>query len=433
MTEDIDRPAERPAPWHRAIRGNVLMMGLVSLFNDAASEMVYPLLPVFLTGLPGVGAAGAALYVGLMDGIGEATASLLKIASGRVSDALGKRKALAVIGYGLAVACRPLNALAQGGWHVIGLRFADRIGKGVRTAPRDALISDSVGSEARGLAFSFHRAMDHAGAVLGPLAALGILYLFLGYGLWRDTGAAATAAEMTALRWLFAIALVPSLAALAALVTKVREVRPAAARTQSDGEPPAPPAGLPLRFYLFVGTVTIFALGNSSDLFLLLYAKTKFGLDLLSIVGLWVALHAAKVVFSVPGGMLSDRFGRRIVIVAGWIVYALVYLGMARAAAAWQIWALMAAYGLFYGLTEGAEKALVADFVPSGSRGTAYGLYHGAVGLAALPASLLFGAVWTALGPAKGPAVAFGIGAGLAGLAAVLLIVLLSAGARRKA
>jgi len=425
-----------------AIRGNVLMMGLVSLFTDFSSEMIYPLLPIFVSGLaaaagvPAEAVAGwVAIYVGVMEGVAETTASLLKLVSGRVSDALGKRKALAVLGYGISTAVRPLMAIASVGWHLVFLRFGDRVGKGIRTSPRDALISDSVDKASRGLAFSFHRAMDHTGAILGPLVSMGVLYAFLGYGLWKGHPDTATPAEMHALRWLFAIALIPGIAAMVSLVGKVREIAPSRGATAGlssrarSGEPTVAQEKkgalreLPGRFHAFVGIVTLFALGNSSDLFLLLYGQTMFGFGMVQIIGIWIALHLSKVVFSFPGGMLSDRYGRRPMILIGWAVYALVYLGMACVQTPAQFWALMVAFGIFYGMTEGAEKALVADFVPSEYRGTAYGLYHGAVGLAALPASLVFGLFWKELGAP----VAFGIGAGLAGIAAVLLALLLSA------
>jgi MFS family permease len=398
--------------WRAALRGNVLAVGVVSFFTDCSSEMIYPLLPAFVTGLVPLGSA--AVWVGLMEGVAESTASLLKLVSGRVSDALGRRKALVVVGYGLSTVCRPMMAAAGAAWHVVGFRFADRIGKGIRTSPRDAIVSDSVDPAHRGLAFSFHRAMDHAGAVLGPVIASMILWKFLGRAMWGG-GTRIEAGEMHALRLLFAIALVPGLFAMAWLLVGVREVAPA----------PAGPAraaggwrGLPPRLHGFVAVVTVFALGNSSDLFLLLYGQTRFGLGMGAAMALWVALHLSKIAFSFPGGILSDRLGRRGVIVAGWAVYALVYLGMARAATAWQYGALFVAYGFYYGMTEGAEKALVADFVPSERRGTAYGLYHGAVGLAALPASVLFGWIWKSAGA---PA-AFEFGAALAGLAAVLMV-----------
>ncbi len=409
-------------PWLQALRGNVLALGIVSFFTDASSEMIYPLLPVFFTGL--VPAGSAALYLGLMEGVAESTASLFKIVAGAWSDRLGKRKILAVIGYGISTICRPAMALAGAGWHPVLLRFGDRIGKGVRTAPRDALISDSIAPENRALAFSFHRAMDHAGAVVGPLAAIAILHLFLGYGLWRGNAPAATPEEMTALRWVFAGALVPGLAALAFLVLGVREKAPSAGAAPDAVALPAGAARprLPRRFYAYLGTVALFTLGNSSDLFLVLYGKTAFELGLFGVIGLWIVLHLAKIAFSLPGGLLADRLGRRFAIVAGWCVYVGVYLGMATGPAQPLFWILIVVYGAYYGLTEGAEKALVADFVPSAHRGRAFGLYHGAVGLAALPASLLFGVFWKT----RGPQGAFTIGAALAAAATILLFVLLS-------
>ncbi|NLX59194.1 MAG: MFS transporter [Phycisphaerae bacterium] len=424
MSEPSDSPQPAARSWREAVRGNVLAMGLVSLLTDAGSEMVNPLLPIFITGLVPVG--WAAVYVGLMEGVAETTASLLKIFSGRISDRLGKRKALVVLGYGLSSLCRPLTGLAGAGWHVLGLKFADRIGKGIRTSPRDALIGDSVGPRHRGLAFSFHRIMDHIGAIIGPVVAVAILYAMLGSVLWRGHGEQATGDEMHAMRWLFAVSLIPGILAMAALVLKVRETAPRAAPSSPGAD--SRRAGLPGRFYAFVAIATLFALGNSSDYFLLYYARASFGFSILEVMALWMVLHFSKVVFSIPGGVVSDRIGRRPVIVAGWLVYAAVYLGLSRADTAWHLWALVAAYGFYYGMTEGVEKALVADFVPSRFRGTAYGIYHGAVGIAALPASLVFGLLWKyceQMQPGLGPMVAFSVGAALAGLAAVLLTILL--------
>ncbi len=419
VTEPRGNGKRSASPSRRAaLRGNVLAVGLVSFFTDFSSEMIYPLLPAYFTGL--VPAAAAAVWVGIMEGIAESTASLLKLASGRLSDALGKRKVLVGLGYGLSTACRPLMAAAGSAWQVVTLRFADRVGKGIRTAPRDALIGDSVDPANRGLAFSFQRAMDHCGAVLGPLVAALFLNAFLGRVIWHESGGIVVPGQMHALRWLFAIALVPGLLAMAFVVGGVREIAPA--RTEVARGREGTWRALPTRFFLFVGIVTLFALGNSSDLFLLLYGQTRFGVGLGGVMGLWILLHLSKIAFSLPGGLLSDRFGRRGVILAGWAVYALVYLGMARVSSVWQFCSLVVAYGFFYGMTEGAEKALVADFVPSEQRGTAYGIYHGAIGLAALPASVVFGWVYGTFGSG----VAFGIGAGLAGAAAALLALLLS-------
>ncbi len=435
-----DAAPAKPAgsTWRNTIRGNVLMMGVVSLLTDFSSEMMNPLLPVFIAGVVPLGQA--AVYLGLMEGLAETTASLLKLFSGRLSDALGKRKGLVVVGYGISTLLRPAMALAGAGWQIVALKFGDRVGKGIRTAPRDDLIGDSVGKESRGLAFSFHRAMDHTGAVIGSLAAAVILLAFLpGHELW--TGSAENKPgpdEMTALRWLFGIALIPGILAMAALIGKVREIAPKAP-SQTPGHAVTKLSTwrqLPRRFYVFVGLVCIFALGNSSDLFLLLYARDKFQLGLLWLIGLWVALHLSKIVFSFPGGIISDKIGRRPLILVGWAMYALVYLGMAQVAQQWQFWALFLAYGFYYGMTEGVEKALVADFVPSETRATAYGIYHGAIGIAALPGNLLFGVLWLELDklrPGLGPQVAFSVGAGLAGMAALGLLLLLSTAKRQPA
>ncbi|MCX7048452.1 MAG: MFS transporter [Candidatus Sumerlaeota bacterium] len=417
------------------------------MFTDASSEMIYPLLPIFITGLVPT-AAAAAVYLGLMEGVAESTASLLKIVSGRISDSLGARKILVVAGYGFSTVCRPLMGLATAGWHVVGLRFLDRVGKGIRTSPRDALISDSVDPAGRGLAFSFHRAMDHLGAVIGPLVSILILWYLLGRVFWASSAETASPVEMHALRILFWISLIPGLAAMAALVWKVREIKPQRAAApdaqtgaKADSAKSAKPdtsgakpdaavnkAPLPKKFYYFVSIVTLFTLGNSSDLFLVFYGKTLFNLGLFEVILLWVGLHIFKIIFSLPGGALSDRLGRRPMIVAGWAVYTVVYLGMAFVSAQWAFWALFFIYGAYYGFSEGAEKALVADYVPSANRGRAYGIYHGAIGLAALPASLMFGLFWQALGPH----LAFGIGAALAGVATALLMVLLATGGGKK-
>lgn len=424
--------AEEPSgrsSWRGAIRGNVLAMGMVSLFTDFSSEMINPILPIFFAAL--VGGPKAAFWVGLSEGIAETTAALLKIFSGRLSDRLGKRKALVIVGYGISSVLRPLLSLAAVPWHVVGLKCGDRVGKGIRTSPRDALIGDSVGPNHRGLAFGFHRAMDHTGAVLGPLAVIGILY-FLGCDRWLSPGGEAVVLpeETRAMRILFAAALIPGIVAMLVLIFKVRDIAPAKPERTAGSNSPSARGRLPRRFYAFTGIVTLFALGNSSDMFLLLYAWKLFNFGLIPLIVLWIVLHVSKIVFSIPGGLLSDRLGRRPVIVAGWVVYALVYLGMACVGEGnlWLFWALFVAYGFYYGMTEGAEKALVTDFVPSERRGTAFGVYHGAVGLAALPASLLFGVFWLVVGPK----VAFGIGASLAALSAVLLIVLLSVTRRSK-
>jgi MFS family permease len=420
----MSRVDHRAGRWRRAIRGNVFALGVVSLLTDVSSEMIYPLLPVFFTGL--VSPAAAAIYIGLMDGIAESTSSLLKIYSGRLSDKIGSRKPLALAGYAVSTVARPLMAVASAGWNVVVLRFFDRIGKGVRTSPRDALISESIDDDVRGIAFSFHRLMDHVGAVGGPILATVFLYFLLGHHLlWSKASGIANPNEMHALRWLFAVALIPGIAATFVLWRWAHDVpRKASPKTMPGETPPVDKQRLPRRFHIFLVAVILFTLGNSSDLFLIFYAQTHYGLGLGWVLALWVILHISKIVFSLPGGRFSDWAGRRPAIIIGWTIYVGVYVAMPFASQFWVTILLFATYGAYYGMTEGAERALVADFVPSAVRGKAYGLYHGAVGFAALPASFVFGLLWAEIGPMA----AFLIGASCAAAAVVVLLFFLPTG-----
>lgn len=374
----------------------VWTLGLVSLLTDVSSEMIYPLLPAFLTGTLGAGPA----FLGLVEGTAEAAASLLKIASGRLSDRMPRRKPLVVAGYALSSIARPLIALAAAPWHVFAVRLADRIGKGTRGAPRDALVAEVTPPEQRGRAFGLHRAMDHAGAFMGPLVAAALLALH------------------TDLRLLFALAAVPAAASLAVLALGVKEERrePSAPARDAAPAPEAPPAG-PFRLYLVV--LAVFTLGNSSDAFLLLRAQ-QTGVGLAAIPLLWTFHHLVKSAASTHGGMLSDRLGRRAAILAGWGVYAATYAGFAAATQAIHVWGLFGLYGLFFALTEGPERALVADLAERAGRGQAFGLYHAVTGGMLLPASLLAGLLWQGLGPAA----ALLAGSALAALAALGLWIL---------
>ncbi len=403
-----------------SLRGNVFYLGLVSLFTDLSSEMIYPLLPVFLTGLVSSGAV--AVYIGLMDGLAESTSSILKIYAGRLSDRMERRKSFVFAGYAISSLARPMLAIASCGWHVILLRLVDRIGKGIRTSPRDVLISDTVSGDIRGLAFSFHRLMDHTGAVGGPLCAMLFLYFVLGHGLLTQHGGrAASPEEMDAMRWLFAVALLPGLVATITLWRKVREIR-AGEKIADKGDNRSGKSdaqNLSGNFLIFLASITLFTLGNSSDLFLIYYAQTRFGLGLGWVIALWTILHISKIIFSLPGGRFADRVGYMPAIISGWFIYILVYAAMPHALRLETACVLLIVYGAYYGLTEGAQRAMVAGLVPAGSRGKAYGLYHGAIGLAALPASFLFGVFWAELGPET----AFSIGATLAAAALLLLVL----------
>jgi MFS family permease len=390
---------------------NVIALGLVSLFNDASSEIIYPLLPLFLTGPLGANKS----FVGLIEGVTESASSLLKFPAGWFSDRVGRRKALVVFGYGLASATRPLLALVNAAWQVLGLRFIDRVGKGVRSAPRDALIADSAPSEKRGLAFGFHRAADHAGAIIGSLASAWLIGFFAG--------------DFRSVFWAAAI---PAFIALLILVFAVREERRGDGATGGRGEndsssprhpvTPSPRLSLTVfdnNFKKYLGVLLLFTLGNSSDAFLLLRAGQS-GVSVAMIPMLWAVLHVSKSVSSIIGGGLSDRFGRKRLITVGWIVYAAIYFGFALATSDLEIWLLFTTYGVYFGLTEGVEKAFVADLAPAESHGTAFGLYHLIIGVGALPASLMTGWLWDRFGAIA----ALTTGAGLSLLAVVLLMIL---------
>ena len=404
-----------PGDTRSLLKGNVGALAGTSFLNDTASEMAYPLLPLFLVGMLGAGPA----FLGVVEGIAESTASLAKLGGGFLSDRVGRRKILVVWGYGVAALVRPLLALAAAPWHVLAVRFTDRIGKGVRSAPRDALLVDSVPSHRKGTAFGLHRAADHAGSVLGPLLAAGILLL-----------------APDNLRLVFALTAVPGVLTVLILVRGVKEVTPqggtagpdagrtplagaatdAAPPLSEGGDGPASLADLGPVFPRYLAVLVLFTLGNASDAFLLLRAQ-ELGIHVAALPLLWGALHVSKMLWNLVGGALSDRFHPRPLILGGWLLYAGVYAGFALAGTAWQVWALFGVYGLFYGLTESPEKALVAEVAPPRLRARAFGLFHFAVGLGALPASLIFGLLWAW----KGAPAAFALGAALALASSALL------------
>ena len=383
----------------------------MSFFTDVSTEMIYPLLPVFLASVLGANAS----FIGAIEGAAETTASLLKLLSGWWSDKVGSRKKLVVAGYGIASIVRPFTAMTQTASQVLMIRLTDRIGKGIRTSPRDALLADSAPVSARGRAFGFHAAADNAGAVLGPLLA----FLFLklqGVGSLEGTKRLVGHDEQ-ALRNVFWLSSVPALIAMIVLIIVVRDVPKHGPEAKKDaGSIDKMAGGLTKRFWAYLVVVLLFTLGNSTDAFLLLRAN-QLGVPIAMAPILWALLNFVKSATGTYGGGLSDRVGRKPLIVGGWILYSAVYFAFGWATAAWHAWILFAVYGIFYGMTEGTEKALVADIVPARRRGSAFGWYNLAIGLGALPASLIFGRIWDTAGA---PA-AFVFGASLALVAAVLM------------
>jgi MFS family permease len=380
----------------RRLGRNVYALAAVSFFTDVSSEMIYPLLPFFQTSVLGASAE----FIGYIEGAAESTAALLKLVSGWWSDRIRRRKPLIVAGYALASAMRPLVAIAQTASQVLAIRVSDRIGKGIRNSPRDALVADSVHPSVRGRAFGVRSAADNAGALLGPLIAFGLI------ATWH-----------LSIRSVFWLATIPGALAVLTVVFGVKEVakHSAVQKTQPTLHGARRMGGT---FWTFLVIVFVFTLGNSTDAFLLLRAR-QLGVSVALAPIIWAVLNGVKSISNIPGGALSDRIGRRPTLIAGWLVYALVYFLFSRATEAWHAWALFAGYGIFFGLTEGAELALIADVVPKERRGIAYGWYYLAIGIGALPASIIFGALWDRFGSAF----AFTFGAVIALIAALALTV----------
>lgn len=360
---------------------NVWVMSATSLLNDISSEMLLNVVPFFLANVLGVRTA----VIGLIEGIAETTASLLKIVFGALSDRLRKRKPFTVVGYALSAFTKPLLYFATAWGWVLGVRVADRIGKGVRTAPRDALIADSVNKDQRGLAFGLHRASDTLGAFLG----LGIATVII----WLTQSQALLLARST-FRLIVLVSIVPGILAVIVLALGAVEVTGAGNGVETTR---LSLRGMDPRFKYFLFVLVLFTMGNSSDAFILLRGQER-GLSMLQVMGMSLTFNAVYTVFAGPLGALSDRIGRRTLILGGWIAYGLVYLGFAFSRTGWQVWTLYALYGFYYAATEGTAKALVADLVPESQRGTAYGLFNAAIGITALPASLIAGLLWQGAG-----------------------------------
>lgn len=385
----------------RGLPRNVWVVTLASFLTDVSSEMLTTLRPLFLSNVLGAGME----LVGLVEGVAETTASVLKVGSGWLSDRFGQRKWLAVAGYAISTVSKPFLLLARSWVWVLAVSFGDRVGKGVRTAPRDALIADSTPASQRGLAFGIHRAGDTAGAVVGLLVALAVVS-------WTESQAVRL--SRYAFMTLVALSVIP---AVVAVVTLALGARDTPRSPPKNDAPSLKLAGLGHDFGRFLFVILVFTLGNSSDAFLVLRAQSS-GLSVVGVLGMMICFNLVYTVVSGPAGGLSDRVGRRRLIVVGWLVYALIYLGFAKVTAGWQAWTLMTLYGVYYGTTEGVAKALVADLVRPEQRGVAYGVFNAAIGLAALPASLIAGGLWQAFGPAA----PFYFGAVMAALASLLLL-----------
>jgi MFS family permease len=385
-----------------ALDPTVRALGVVSLLNDFSSEVAVRTLPLFLANVLGVRIG----IIGLIEGIAESTATLLKLVSGYLSDRTGRKKALALWGYGFSNFTKPLLYFATSWGLVLLVRFLDRVGKGIRTAPRDALIADITPPEFHGRAFGFNKAMDKAGGFLGLVVAAGVVYL---------TQQNTLTLTRESYEWLVLLAVLPGLAAVGILAWWVED-RP---KSPVKSSPALIWSEMSGRFWAFIGVLTLFTLGNSSDAFLMLRAQTV-GFSTVEIFLVVAAFSLVIALTSTRGGTLSDTFGRRGLIIAGWLIYAVIYLGFALASARWHIWILYAGYGLYYGAFLGASSAIVAELVPQHLRGTAYGIFNAALGVTAFPASLLAGLLWDWYGPAA----PFLFGAALAVVATVGLLIL---------
>ncbi len=379
----------------RGVPRTVIALGLVSMFTDLSSEMIYPLIPVFLTTVLGAGA----LALGVIEGVAESTAAIVKVLSGWWTDSTKRRKPFIFAGYGIAGAVRPLMAFVTVWPLVVAIRFVDRIGKGIRTAPRDALIADVTPEESRGAAYGVHRSLDHFGAVLGPLVAAALLWAGLG------------------LRWVFFLAIIPAILVIFIIARLVTEPEQTETITTSGKSVFARGGELGRNYWMLMVAVVVFTLGNSADAFLLL-RLSDVGVATVWIAVLWSLFSLVKMGSNLVGGRLSDRVGRKPLVLAGWVFYAVIYLSMAFATSEVVLIGLFLAYGLYFGATEPVERAWVASLAPADLKGSAFGYYNGAVGIGALPASIVFGGIWAAFGPAP----AFIFGAVMAAVAALILV-----------
>lgn len=391
----------------RELHPNIWAVSLTSFLMDISSEMVLNLLPLFLSSVLGV----KTNIIGIIEGVAEATSSIIKVFSGWLSDKLRSRKWLAVIGYGISALAKPFFYIASTWESVAAIRWLDRVGKGVRTAPRDALVADNVKPEQRGLAFGVNRAADTAGAMIGILIAA--------FTVWKLQGSGDLLQENT-FRTIVLISVIPAVLAVISLAVMTTEKKP-------EGEAKAPRIGfkgLGKNFLTFMIIVGIFDLGNSSDAFLVLRAQER-GMSTLHILIMLAVFNLIYALISTPAGIISDKIGRKKLIIGGWTMYALIYLGFALAQNVTQVWLLYVAYGLYYGMAYGTAKAMLSDLVPQNVRGTAFGTYNAVLGILDFPASLIAGLLWSGAGSWKGfgPSAPFFFGAILAAIAIVLMLL----------
>jgi len=393
---------------------NVFFLGLTSLLNDFSSEMIFTLLPLFLTNILGA----STVIVGLIGGISGSADALFRISSGWFSDKIGNRKYLAVGGYALSAIAKPFMYLASSWGIVTGIRFADRMGKGIRNAPRDALLADSLGKNERGKGFGLQRTMDTTGAVLGLAATALIVYLIQG----NDR-----VLELSTFHWMVIVGTIPGILGTLVILFLVHEARKPKENRAGSQSSVKTGGGFSTQFKIYLVILGIFTLGNTSDFFVILRAQ-NLGNSVIYVALMLVLFNLVYAFASTPAGIISDKLGRRGLIIIGWLIYALVYLGFAIAGAPWHIWVLFAAYGIYYGMVEGVSRAFVADLVPVEKRGTAYGWYYGVLSIALLPASLIAGWMWEAISPAA----TFYFGAALALIAAMGILFLVREARERK-
>ena len=364
----MSKEPSRKIKW---LGSNILFLGLISMFTDLSTEMVYPVIPIFLKDVLRV----QPLFIGLIEAIAESTASILKTFSGYMSDRLKKRKMFILTGYSLSALVKPLLVFATQGWHVLMVRFSDRVGKGIRTAPRDALIADSAQNTYWGRTYGFHRAMDTLGAMLGPLAAFVILFF-----------------SHQNYRLLFGLAIIPGVVAILLIIIGVKDIIPQVKSVFRFSF-----RTMDVRLKVFLIIMVIFTLGNSSDAFLILRAR-NIGVSATLIPLLWFTFNVSYFLWAYPAGALSDRIGRRKTILLGFLIFSACYTGFALAHSSIIIWFVFVIYGLYYGFTEGNLRAYVADLTNPEIRATVFGVFHTVIGITLLPANLLMGFLWQEFG-----------------------------------